>query len=426
VRVLCLTLALCVLSVAMRARHLERLCDRPAPFTEVERAAWALAWDGELRDALGPNLGKTAHVAPLYPCLLAGAYRLHGRDHFADAQRTQAFLAIGLITAALLLLPAIAGRASLRPAAGWAAAFALAARPSGWLEVPGDQELPIATLLLAALIWAFLGLRQSGWARRPALLAGLLTGATALGSPGMLPAAALMILAGVALDAGRRWAALRSGLVVAGVAGAVVAPWAVRNAVAVGAFVPLRSNFGLELAIGNYAGADGTTYNTFSPGLERFAARHPFASDAERERLRSLGEPAYMAARQREALAWARERPGDFVALCARRAWLFWGLPAKLWSPAAVRPSNTALLEMAVRAAALLGLARLVARRRTEGAVLAAGLLGASLVYLVTHVDLRYRFPVQGLLCLLACDLVLAAGLAAVRAVTSAPAPATP
>jgi hypothetical protein len=203
--------------------------------------------------------------------------------------------------------------------------------------------------------------------------------------------------------AGERRRVLRCGAVVAAVVCVFVAPWAARNYRALGGFVPLRSNFGLELAVGNRPGATGYTY------ARGFWDMHPYASAAERARLTAVGELAYMRDMRRRALAWVAANRTRFVRLTGRRALLFWFTPDERWY------SLTRRVELPVRAygllgfGALAGLLRLLWRRQPAGVLLACALFGIGLPYFVTHVEMRYRTPIVGLSALVNCDLAAAA-----------------
>ena len=75
--------------------------------------------------------------------------------------------------------------------------------------------------------------------------------------------AALLMGAGALITARELRARVAlAGVVIAVVASALVAPWIVRNWFALGGFVPVRSNFGLELVMGNNPHANGTTLGT--------------------------------------------------------------------------------------------------------------------------------------------------------------------
>ncbi|HVY61167.1 MAG TPA: hypothetical protein VHF22_05905 [Planctomycetota bacterium] len=184
----------------------------------------------------------------------------------------------------------------------------------------------------------------------------------------------------------------------------------------------LRSDIGLELAIGNRDGANGHTFDR-GRGDRRSAIfeLHPLTSERERAELVRLGELAYMRRRRDEALAWIEANPGRFAALTLTRARLFFFPPAEdLDGPWPVRRALQ-LAASAIAAAALLGALRRLGRRH-RGALAGLAVAAGASPYLVTHIHPRYRAPFEGLLALLAADLALAVASGARRT----PAPGAP
>jgi hypothetical protein len=119
----------------------------------------------------------------------------------------------------------------------------------------------------------------------------------------------------------RKWAylsVLALGILIACI------PWGWRNYTTFNALVFIRSNFGLELRLGNHEGA--------VPALDMIVAlegrpRHPKANFAEAKKLREIGEIAYMREATIEALEWIRGYPGDFVWLTLGRFGHVWAGP---------------------------------------------------------------------------------------------------
>jgi|SRR5579884_438672 len=376
---------------------------------EMERAAASVARHGTIADVYAEATGPTAHVAPLYPLFLGGVYRLFGWDTLAG-RFVEEGCAIAATLLGLCLLPAAARRAGLAPAAGWAAAFGLAVLPVNlWVETSGSWEQPYAAVALLGLFLTFGRLHEETWRRTAtAVRAGVLLGVTALLTPALLAAGGLMLLAELWSQRGARARVLRGGVVAGVVAAALVAPWAVRNAVVLGGFIPLRSNLGLELAVGNNPQANGQTFITsYDDPAGPTRRLHPFTSPEQRARLAEVGEHAYMKERQAEALRWMAGHPERTLALTARRFRLYWLPPPELWPGAGADNRLKAAVFGLFGAAALAALAgRLLARHEGAG-LLAAAVLGPSLIHMVTHVDPRYRYPVFGLTAVLAAHLAL-------------------
>jgi hypothetical protein len=398
-----LVVAVCVLAVGLRLKVLLRMPPAAGFGVENERVAAALARGEGWADAF-PGTPATAHVAPLHPLLLSVLYRLCGNYETVAGRAVQEGLSITLATLIVLLLPVLARKLGMSPVAGWAAAFVAACLPANmWDEATGHQDQVLATLVLLGLVWLFAHLRASGWTNWRALGAtGVLLGVIALLCPNLLLVPALLLGIEWACAKEARGRIVRCGLVLAAFAALFIAPWMVRNSRVLGGFVPLRSNFGLELAVGNRPGADGHTY------LLGFGEMHPFGSAVERERLMQMGELAYMKDKQRQALAWITAHPAQFARLTLRRAGLFWFSADERWY------QLTPKLQLSIRIYGLLGilslleLLRLLATRHAAGRQLFGTMLGVGLPYFLTHVDTRYRLPIVGLSALLSCNLLAA------------------
>ncbi len=203
----------------------------------------------------------------------------------------------------------------------------------------------------------------------------------------------------MAARGGRALRIFRCALLLSAISLLVVSPWLVRNYLVLGGFVPLRSNFGLELAAGNRPWANGHTY---APGLGEM---HPFSSAAERDRLIQMGERAYMKDKQRQAVAWITAHPSQFGWLTLRRTCLYWFSPDERWYQLDPKWRLSVRVYGLMGFAALLELAHLLWRRQPAGRLLICAVLGASIPYLLTHVENRYRLPLVGLFALLTCNL---------------------
>jgi hypothetical protein len=198
---------------------------------------------------------------------------------------------------------------------------------------------------------------------------------------------------------GRRLALIKAGSAVAFISLLMLAPWVYRNYHHLGGFVPFRSNFGLELHVGNNPDplTDGHTYTIpYAKPDDGFAFPHPFANPAERDHLRTVGELAYMSEKNALARTWISANPRDFAGLTANRVRMYWFPHFATWNsdvpggfPGRVARS---LLAWIVSLAALLGVGLLFWHRHPNRWVLLVALLAPGLVYYVTHVNARYRY----------------------------------
>jgi hypothetical protein len=199
------------------------------------------------------------------------------------------------------------------------------------------------------------------------------------------------------------WRARRgrlSWIRIVGVTGLVFAaamvPWTIRNYRVFGKFIVLRSNFGLELWLGNNPGVP----DTWSPWL------HPNDSLEEAEKYKRMGEIAFMAEKQREAIEFMRTHPAETLRLMYRRFINTWvGIsdsPADEWAASPWYLRGFIVLNVAFPLLALLGF--LFARRsRSEEALpYFIMLMVFPLVFYLTHSSLRYRFPMDPIMMVLA------------------------
>ena len=355
---------------------------------EVTAVAMSLYERGAFSDPYGLPTGPTAHVPPFHPALLAGIYRLLGPTLAAGYV---AWLVLIACHGAMWgMLPWLAARLGLSPGAGLLAGVSGALLPR-W---PGYVEAPSA-IAIGLMLGAFLARWKGGKpSRAGSLLLGGAIGAALHVSPSLLPVA-LGLGAWEALGAARRPGFLRSGLVVAGLALACV-PWTIRNERELGGLFFLRSNFGLELQMGNHEGAGANLDLSARAGTER----HPRTNEGEARKVAALGELAYMRAAGLEARTWIAAHPGEFLRLTALRVLQFWlgpvdDLRAML---------GISFLTLLSAVGAWRAFPALSTDRR---AALLVPLLLYPLVYYVVGFEVRYRQPIDGLVFLLAASALL-------------------
>jgi hypothetical protein len=173
-------------------------------------------------------------------------------------------------------------------------------------------------------------------------------------------------------------------------------PWFIRNYRAFGQFVFFRSNFGLELWLGN----NEQVPDVWTPSL------HPNENDAERKKFIQLGEIAYMAEKKRLALDFIRNHPADFAEFVAFRfmnTWTdAWGPPAQVFLHSTWIARLGLLWNSIFSLLAFTGVF-LASRSRLRGfPIFASALLVFPLTYYLTHTALRYRHPIDPIMAVLA------------------------
>jgi hypothetical protein len=408
-RVTVFLLVLC-LGIGVRLIHLIFTgADVETRTGEIVRTAKSLARVGVYGNTFGDDTGVSAHIAPLYAWVLGGIYRFFGCDTYA-ARMVQSLLCILVVSLTFALLPELSRRLGLSPGAGIVTALLLAVVPlNGCLETSGCWEQPHAAAVLVGLLWLFAALHDDGWQSwRLIVMGGVLLGIASLLSPVLLPAVGLILVAEFVSARHFRPRMVLGSTAMLAVCAVLVTPWAVRNYLVLGGFVPTRSNLGLELWIGNNPYADGKTNPTLVSAEQKafFASIHPMGSPKERARLREIGELSYMREKQELAVAWIVAHPWEFARLTAMRLRLHWMPTPAMCSENGLVGLVKAGLLTGTGLLALAGLARFLLVRDPYRWLWVAIVVGPSLAHVVTHVDVRYRYPIFALSMLVSVDLV--------------------
>ncbi|HET9742460.1 MAG TPA: glycosyltransferase family 39 protein [Terriglobales bacterium] len=360
---------------------------------EGGRIAASIATGHGFSSPFRPGTGPTAWLAPLYPYLLAGIFKVFGVYTTASSI---AILSINSIFSALTVIPVfyIAKRAFGRRVALWSAWLA-ALLPYAWYwAVRWAWETSLATLLLACVF--LLTMRMAGldspaspsgddyWHRRDWILYGLLWGLIALTNPSLLlwlPFSGIWLLH-AQLRRGAR-AAWANALLSAAIFVALLAPWSVRNYRVFHRFIPIRGNLWVELHMGNGEDANG---------LWRFWL-HPSQNPQEFAEYKQMGEVVYVQSKKREVLQFIRSEPGKFAELCLKRAIYYWyDVPRDAGS------ITGSLRNIAFLFSSILTFGGLIVmwRRRNRATFLFGSLLLAvPLIYYVTFPHPRYRAPIE-------------------------------
>ncbi len=335
----------------------------------------------------GFTVGESAtqpstNYSPGLPLLVSTVYRVSGGVHERLAR-----IVLALIGSVAVLLTFLIGRRLSGPIAGLIGAAVVAVYPA-LLEYGGMlMSEPLATTLLAgsilALLWAGDGERLRRW-----ILAGALLGALALTRPEYLGVAFVVAVVVFARGIGVEWRrALAQAAVLLGAVIFVVLPWTVRNAVVLDRLVPISTGGGQVLFAGSYmpSGGDpervGREVLERHPGLARRLAVEYVEPGASLEAvlahvrleqiLAALAEQRNPGLETDRALARMgrdrlaenlTDRPLSYAGFLAAKLWRVWGHgPREVMRRPAWEVLNWALL-----AFGLIGLAWLIARRRWE------------------------------------------------------------
>jgi hypothetical protein len=167
----------------------------------------------------------------------------------------------------------------------------------------------------------------------------------------------------------------------------IYAPWPIRNARVLGAFIPLRSTVGFELWVGNRAGATGFLDES----------EFPLFNQWEYGQYVGKGEVAYMRDKSALARTYIRAHPVEFLKRSGLRFIRFWtGTGNKDGS------LIFALHAVLTTTLAGLGIWRLCRAGRIRLALLfSLPLLFFPFPYYITHAEFRYRLVIDPLLTIL-------------------------
>jgi hypothetical protein len=353
---------------------------------ELEQVALSFARTGELANPYLVPTGPTAHVMPGYAILLGTIFRLFGEGLGGELVKQGLSCLIAALRNALLA--GVAMRLGFgRAVAILVGLLSIVYIPALETETAGDWESPLFSLLLLVACMRMLAPKsnQTGW--WSALVLGALWGAAYLVNATALPVAAALLALGI-YRSGRRgfWTAAQRAAVVAAMVIALVAPWAIRNYLRLGALICSRSNFGLELQLSYHQGADWRM-------LANVKALHPAHNRDEAILVRQLGEVEYNRRKLHEAWTWMRANPLDAASLTAQHVFHFWFPPG--------RNLYHTLLLAAFTLLGGVGILMVVRSNHGLAASLGVILLSYSLVFYLVQWSSRYRYPVEWLLLLL-------------------------
>ena len=365
---------------------------RPETNTEGGRVALTLYETGRYADPYVVPSGPTAHPLPLNTFLFALLYEVFGFTLTAGYARCLLHIAAYSMMYALIFR--LAERLGVGRRAGLIGGLAGALVPyQSSEEVIGwtSNEL-LAAIALGLLLAALVRRWQAGRTTfANSLCIGLGFGIAFHFAPALLVVWLGCLAFEVWWARGRRsWsgpAAIVLGTILA------CAPWALRNYAAFGEWFFIRSNFGLELRMGNHEGA--TADIDAMDRREGPAQRHPGTNLAEARLVGELGEMEYMRRARQEALTWIETHPAEFLRLAALRFLHVWFGPRH--SPGvAVFITGLTLLAAMGAWRVLPGMAK-----PQRAAVLLPLALFPLIYYVVVYMP-RYRVPVDWILFMLA------------------------
>lgn len=359
----------------------------PDASRELGAIAISLLETGQFANPYMTPTGPTAHLPPVIPFILSLIYRVFGLTSSAGYASRLFVIANGSLFFALL--PWFADQLGLGKRAGFLGGLA-----GAWLfEWQGHGEY-LTGLVMGLILVVFLRRwTQNTLSWKRSLLLGLASGAAFHLQPALLP----VIIGCMAFElwwhrSRQKWASV--SIIALGIVLACV-PWGWRNYDNFHALFFVRSNFGLELRLGNHEGAAATMEELVAKG----EPRHPKANFKEVQLLREVGEIAYMRQARQEAVEWIKNNPGDFLSLALERFAILWTGP---WHQPRTAAGVLALTLLAVWGAWRVFPSLSVPQR----AVVLIPLATYPLIYYFVAYLPRYRVPIDWLLFILAGTVV--------------------
>jgi hypothetical protein len=371
----------------------------PDPTQNYGDFGWEMGWVARsiatghgFSSPFWPLTGPTALVPPGFPYLLAAIFRIFG---LYSLYSSLAILSMDSLFSALTCIPIyFLAKDCISPRIARYAGWAWVIYPFSIYYSTVVWEWALTALLFTTCLAILFRLHTF---KSPAAWFGfgLLYGLTALVNPAVL--SVLPFLFVITLwkrhRAGLPWfgrAALTTFTVVA-----VLAPWTIRESLAMHGFVPIRDNYWLEF----YAGNTGDSFES------NVAWAHPASNDAEMLAYEQMGETSYLASKHRLAADFVVHHKLWFAAATARRIfryWTgFWSLNARYLHKEPLDIPNFFYCT-AVTIFMLRGARRLWRHRRSIALPFVTIIAVFPITYYLSHSSMDYRQPIEPIIVILA------------------------
>jgi 4-amino-4-deoxy-L-arabinose transferase-like glycosyltransferase len=335
------------------------------------------------------NTGPTAWAAPVYPYMIAGAFKMFGLYTRAAAF---AMLIFNSLFASLTCWTIyLIGTRVYNEQVGRASAWTWAVFPYViYWPVRIIWEVSLSTFLLSLALW--LTIRMADTARRRDwIIYGLLWGLILLTNTTLvilLPFFFVWIIYR-APQLSRQYSGAALALLVALLC---VAPWTIRNYQVFGRLIFIRDNLPLELHESNNEGSAGLWTRNEHPGNDPVAMR----------RFQEKGEIRFMDAEKAQFREFVGNNPGKFFMFTLKRIWYFWAAPPQTVIVAGYEMWVARHVEFLLEALfAFAGFILTLWRRNPYGWLLAPFLLIYPLPYYLVNPFQRYKHPIESVMLIL-------------------------
>jgi hypothetical protein len=376
---------------------------------EMGRLARSIAQGHGFSSPTDLDSGPSAWTAPVYPYILAGAFKAFGIYTPASAWVILAFNSVFAALTCWTILK-ISDRIYGNAVAFWAAwTWAVFPYLIYW-PVRVVWEASFSTFLLTLALWLAIRIVDSELSkRRDWIVFGLLWGVIALTNTALiilLPFFLAWII--FPLPAGSQ--RFSGATICVAVFALCLVPWTVRNYRTFGRFILIRDNLPLELYEAN---------NNSSSGLWT-RGEHPGNDPATMRRFQELGEIRFMDEEKRELQEFVREHPERVLLFTLERVWYFWAAPPQATVVAGYdfRIARHAQFFLAAMFA-FAGLVLTFRRRNPYRWLLAPFLLIYPLPYYLVNPFPRYKHPIEPVMLILIVYVIWEAGKVRVGSATS-------
>ena len=340
------------------------------------------------------DTGPTAWAAPVYPYIIAAAFKLFG---LYTRSAAFAMLVFNSVFASLTCWTLFRiGTRAYNEQVGRASAWTWAVFPYViYWPVRIIWEVSFSTFLLSLALWLTIRLAD-GARRRDWIIYGLVWGLILLTNTTiviLLP----FFLAWVICHAAHSSPKYSGAALAVLVAALCITPWTIRNYQIFGRFIFIRDNLPLELHESNNSESSGLWTRNEHPGNDPIAMR----------RFQEMGEIHFMDAEKVQVRQFIWQNPGKFLGFTFKRIWYFWAAPPQTVIVAGYEMWVARHVEFLLEALfAFAGLILTLLRRNPYSWLLAPFLLIYPLPYYLVNPFQRYKHPIESvMLILIVCVL---------------------
>jgi 4-amino-4-deoxy-L-arabinose transferase-like glycosyltransferase len=373
---------------------------------ETGRIAKSIASGEGFSSPFADSSGETAWLMPLYPLFLALIFKIFG---IYSSTAAFAILTINCIISALTCIPIFhITKTTFGRNVGYIGAAALAFYPpSIWHAINTIWDTTLFTFLAMILLSWLLVLPQR-FNRKNATLFGLFMGFVALVNAviiAFLPFVLICLLLQPALPKKEKLIQTATICIATLV---VLSPWLLRNYLVFGRPM-LRSNFGVEFKLGNNPKA-WNAYETSNGHLVAgWLLGHPSTDNDELITYKRFGEMEYVNRSYDDAMIFIRENPDKFLRLTLKRMSQFWISDLRTKNDWAGNLKISFSISELKKLFHILPIPFFVAgiilsfKNKISIAPLIGFIVFIPIVYYLTHISERYRYPVEPIVVVFAC-----------------------